>query len=128
MDAIMDEFLATRRELESKMGTHVFSLNDALVRLEKEIPLEEQQIKASEQSGASPETLIKQKASLQQVKMAYDRLLATLRQLDVHRADGAPSITILEHASRDSASPGMVLDPPPSIYDRYIKRFINLFR
>ena len=84
--------------------------------------------KRRSKAGASPETLIKQKASLQQVKMAYDRLLATLRQLDVHRADGAPSITILEHASRDSASPGMVLDPPPSIYDRYIKRFINLFR
>ena len=99
-DAVMDEFISKRKELRMGRGeAAMIPIQDELISLEKEMSLAEQRIKAAEQSGASPDTLIESKAKLQQMKMGYDRLIINLRQMDVRRSDG-DSIAILEHASR----------------------------
>lgn len=99
LDAVMDEFIAKRKELQfaSQQG-QVFAIQDELVRLEKEMPLSEQKIKAAELAGATPEQLIEKKAGLQQMKMSYDRLIGMLRSMD-NRSKGGVVFTILEHAS-----------------------------
>ena len=99
VDALIDEFMAMRRELRSNgQEGALIAIQDELVRLEKTMPLAEQKIKAAEQGGTSPEQLIEQKAGLQQMKMAYERLIGKLRSLDSSRA-GGEVFAILEHAS-----------------------------
>lgn len=99
LDAVMDEFMAMRRELRSNgQEGAVITIQDELVRLEKTMPLAEQKIKAAELSGASPEQLIEPKAALQRMKMSYERLIENLRRMDIPRAD-SEVFAILEHAS-----------------------------
>ena len=112
LNAVMDEFLATRKELrDSKAGQATALVMDAIVKLEKEMPLAEQKIKAAEQGGASPDQLIEPKAELQQKKMLSERMLGTLRSLDSHRERG-DVITILERPS-----PAALVVPRLSIFN-----------
>ena len=100
LDAVMDEFIAKRKEMRMGSGEGaMIAIQDELVRLEKEMPHAEQRVKAAEQSGASPETLIESKARLHNMKMHYERLIDTLRKLDVRHSDG-DSFAIIERASR----------------------------
>jgi hypothetical protein len=100
LDAVMDEFLAKRKEMQAAGGQGAWeAVMDELVRLEKEIPLAEQRIKASEQNGTAPDQLIEPKAKLQQMKMVYDRLLGTARKLQDKPRESGPVFSIIERAS-----------------------------
>ncbi len=100
LDAVMDEFIAKRKEIRAGSGEGaMIGIQDELVRLEKEMLLTEQKIKAAEKSGTEPEELITLKAKSEKIKSNHDRLIGALRQMDTGRSDG-DSFAIIEHASR----------------------------
>ena len=140
VDAVVDEFIAVRREMKSDATLRAsIVIQDWLVRLEKDMVMERDEMREfSTKRDHLPEA---ERATMDMVedwkritekfertKTVYDDLMRKLRKLDVDKNMNADVITLLERASRDSASPGIVVGPPPSIFDRYIKPFINLFK
>ena len=114
LDAVMDEFIAMQKINSGSGEATMIVIQDELVKLEKDMPLAEQRIKAAEQGGANPEQLIEPKARLQRMKMQCDRLMATLRNLDHDRPKGGAVFSILERAS-----PAAVVVPTHPIFNHF---------
>lgn len=103
LDAVVDEFIAARAELRAGGNeARIINLLDEIEKMEKEIPLAEQRIKAAEQSAAKVEELIEPKAKLQQMKMVYERHTVTLRGLEKPNKSGE-IFSILERATPATA-------------------------
>ena len=99
LDAAMDEFIAIRKEMRAGPGEGaMIVIQDELVRMEKDMQLTEEKIEAAKKSGTEPEGLTKLNSKLQQAKMQYERLMVTLRGLDVRPSD-RDSLAILDRAS-----------------------------
>ena len=98
LDAVMDEFIAIRKEMRAGREGVAVAIQDELVRLEKDMQLAEEKIEAAKKSSTEPEELTKSNSKLQRAKMQYERLMVTLRGLDVRPSD-RDSLAILDRAS-----------------------------
>ena len=112
LDAVMDEFIALRKQVKAGAGEGVrFAMMDECVRLEKEMPLLDQTIQAAEKNGKKSDELIEPKARLQKMKMIYDRLRDTLRKTNETPHASGEDLTIIERASIPAlVKPGSLLE------------------
>ena len=112
-----DRLLVTLRTLDVKKGVGenaAVAINDELAKLEKDIARKNERIKAEEPHGAKPEQLVKTNGDLEILRKQYDRLLATLRTLDVGRTNGPDVISILERATPSQLDTPATSLPNPS--------------
>jgi hypothetical protein len=120
LDCVMDEFLAKGREVHGRGAqAELDVVMRDVPRFERDIARAEQQIKAAEQNGMKPDQLVEPKAKLQQDKMFYERLLATVRKLEdlVHAGGGGEVFSVIERASAPVA-----LQPGSSLPDLFKKQ------
>jgi len=113
LNALLDEFLQTRKELRQQAGTPDFdeaSFAEELVRVEKEMLAIERRIKDAEQSGAAAADLETDKSRFARLKTTRDAMVDALRKMsgDPRRKE---VISILERAS-----PGYLVIPRLSIF------------
>lgn len=88
LDAVMDEFIAYWKQLQSNRSvTAMVPIQDEMVRLEKDMD----RIKGKETTGAKQE--------LERLKKSYDTLSDKLRET-YRELEKEPTFAVLEHASK----------------------------
>ncbi len=113
LDAVLDEFLLTRKELRTRAGTPDFddaAFREELVRIEKEMIAFETRIKDAEQRGAAAADLESDKSKLARLKKTHDDIVSDWRKMsaDPRRKE---VISVFERAS-----PALAVVPKFSIF------------